>query len=166
MERTLVVGFGNSYRRDDGAGRAVVNLLRENLGRQPLADDDDGFDDLGHRVDAVVLHQLVPELAEDFKEYDQVIFVDAHTGNIEEPLYEKKLEAAYETPFVYHQTRPETILALAKQMHGKSPEGVLLSLRGYDFDFGQELSTETAALVPKAVSKILQWVEEDSPADA
>ena len=35
------------------------------------------------------------------------------------------------------------------------PRGVLLSVRGYDFDFGEELSEGTAALIPGAVDRIL-----------
>ena len=46
MNRTLVIGFGNVFRRDDGAGFAVLNAVRERLGRPLLGTDDDGFDDL------------------------------------------------------------------------------------------------------------------------
>jgi hydrogenase maturation protease len=158
--RTLVVGFGNAYRRDDGVARYVVNALLERLGRAPLGPLDDGFDDLGHRVDAVLLHQVVPELAETLEGYDRVIFVDAHVAdNIPEPLHEEHLESVYRTPFVYHQTHPSTVLALAQHMHGHTPEAVLLSLLGHDFDFGEGLSPETRALVPSAVDRILALAE-------
>jgi hydrogenase maturation protease len=153
--RTLVCGFGNPYRRDDGVGRAVVNALCERLGRLPLDALDDGLDDLGHAVDTAVLHQLTPELAETLADYDLVIFVDAHMGNVPEDIREERLEAAHRTPFVYHQTHPATVLALAQQMHGQAPAGILLSLRGHDFDFGEGLSPETAALVPRAVERII-----------
>ena len=156
---TLVAGFGNLYRQDDGVARVVVNALRERLGRAPLDEMDDGFGDLGHRLDTVVLHQLVPELAEDLKDYDLVIFVDAHVGSgIVEPIHEEHLDVVYRAPFVYHQTHPSTVLALTAQMYGKSPRAILLSLLGHDFDFGQGLSAETAALVEPAVGRILTLV--------
>ncbi|MGC9521370.1 MAG: hydrogenase maturation protease [Anaerolineae bacterium] len=162
--RTLVAGFGNLYRRDDGVARVVVNRLLEGLGREPLDSLDDGFENVGHQVDAVVLHQLVPELAEDLKDYDLVIFVDAHVGNgIMEPIHEEWIEVAYRTPFVYHQTHPSTILALAKQMHGAAPDAILLSLLGHDFDFGEGLSEPTAALVDPAVERILTLIRSSSP---
>ena len=61
----------------------------------------------------------------------------------------------YRTPFVSHQTHPSTVLALTKQMFGVVPEAILLSLIGHDFDFGEGLSQETAALVPQAVDRIV-----------
>jgi hydrogenase maturation protease len=153
---TLVAGFGNLYRQDDGVARFVVNALRERLGRLPLDEMDDGFDDLGHQIDTVVLHQLVPELAEDLKNYDLVIFVDAHVGSgMPESIHEEVLETTYRTPFVYHQTHPSTILALTLQMYDVAPRAMLISLLGHTFDFGQGLSEETAALVGPAVQRIL-----------
>jgi hydrogenase maturation protease len=141
VDRTLVLGFGNIYRRDDGVAYAVLNALRERLGRPPLGIDDDGFDDLGDRVDTVLLHQLVPELAEVAAPYEQLIFVDAHVSAIEEPVRQEE--------------HPCTLLALIEQMRGSAPRGVLISVRGHDFDFGEGLSEGTAALVPEAVERIL-----------
>jgi hypothetical protein len=37
---------------------------------------------------------------------------------------------------------------------------VLLSIRGYDFDFGEALSPQTAALVHESVDRILATVAE------
>lgn len=165
MKKTLVVGFGNLYRRDDGVGRVVINRLRQRLGREPLDPLDDGFDDLGHQVDTVVMHQLVPELAETLADYMLVIFVDAHVGStIPEPLHEERLEVVHKTPFVYHQTHPSTVLALTRQMYDRVPEAVLISLLGHDFDFGEGLSEETAALVEPAVARIMALAESSEEA--
>ena len=154
--KALILGFGNLYRRDDGVGRAVVNGVRERLGQAPLVGLDDGFDGLGQPVDAVVLHQLVPELAETVAEYDRVIFVDAHVADLPELLHEERIEPAHcPASFISHQTHPATMLELAEKMAGRAPEGLMLSLRGHDFDFGEGLSPETAALVPLAVERVL-----------
>ncbi len=155
MGRTLVAGFGNVYRRDDGVAWAVANALREQLGRPPLGLLDDGLDELGGQLDTVVLHQLVPELAETLAQYDLVVFVDAHVQDLAPPLREEPLTPAYRVPFVSHQTHPATVLALAARTVGRAPQGVLLSVRGHDFDFGTGLSPQTAELVPCAVARIL-----------
>ena len=159
MRRTLVAGFGNMYRRDDGAARAVIDSLRERLGRPRLEEEDDGFEDRGHAIDTVVLHQLVPELANDVAGYDLVIFVDAHVGSIPDALREEALDVCYKPATVSHQLHPCTVLALAGELHGQAPQGILLSLRGYDFDYGEGLSDETAAIVPGAVERILALAE-------
>jgi hydrogenase maturation protease len=159
MRRTLVAGFGNIYRRDDGAARAVVDVLRRRLGRPALTSEEDGFDDRGHEIDTVLLHQLVPELATDVADYDLVIFIDAHVGSLPEDLREEALEACYKPATVSHQLHPCTVLALAHELHQRAPQGVLLSLRGHDFDFGEGLSAETAAIVPGAVERILHLAQ-------
>ena len=153
-KRTLVAGFGNVFRRDDGVGPAVVNALRAHLGRAPFGPLDDGFDDLGYTVDTIILHQLVPELAETIKDYALVVFVDAHVGNLPDDIRVEALDVTYTQPFVSHQIHPSTVLALARQMYGYAPRAVLLSIRGYDFDFGEGLSAQTAALVMPAVAHI------------
>lgn len=159
MKRTLVLGFGNVYRRDDGVAYVVLNALRERLGRPVLEIDDDGFDDLGHAVDTVLLHQLVPELAETAVSYDQLVFVDAHVSEIEEPVRQEVLEACFRSATVSHQLHPCTLLALVEGLRGKAPRGVLISVRGYDFDFGEGLSKETAALVPEAIERIVAMID-------
>ncbi|MCL0078267.1 hydrogenase maturation protease [Dehalococcoidia bacterium] len=155
MKKTLVIGFGNVHRRDDGVGFVVINSVRERLGRPPLDAEDDGFDDLGHEIDTILLHQLVPDMAEMIAGYDLVIFVDAHVGIIPELLREEEVIARCETTIVPHQLHPRTVLALAHQLYGGQSRGVLLSIRGHDFDFGEGLSTQTAALVPSAVNRVL-----------
>ena len=154
MNRTLVIGFGNVFRRDDGAGYAVLNAVRARLGRPLLDTEDDGFDDRGHQMDTILLHQLVPELAEDIVPYDLVVFCDAHIGHVPELVYEEELDVCYKSATVTHTLHPCSVLALTQELHGRCPRGVLLSIRGYDFEFGEGLSDGTAALIPEAVDRI------------
>jgi Ni,Fe-hydrogenase maturation factor len=135
--------------------------VRRSLGQPALPLDEDGFDQLGHPVDSVVLHQLVPELAETLKDYDLVVFVDAHVGELPEPLREERLEACFRAPLVSHQVHPCTLLALVREMYGRDVSGILLSLLGRSFDYGEGLSSETAALVPPAVERIRALAEAD-----
>lgn len=159
MRRTLVVGFGNAYRRDDGVGRAVVNALRQALGQSALDPLDDGFDELGRDVDTVVAHQLVPEFAELLGPYALAIFVDARVGEGTDLLSEATIVPIPHSTSVSHHLHPGTLLDLARRIHGRAPEGILLSLLGHDFDFGETLSPETASQVPLAVARILTLVD-------
>jgi hydrogenase maturation protease len=159
LKRTLIIGFGNVYRRDDGVGYATLNAVRERLGRPPLGIDDDGFDDLGHEVDTLLLHQLVPELAEAVAAYDMVVFVDAHVGHVPDLIYEEELDVCYRPATVTHTLHPCSVLALCKELHDHAPQGILLSIRGYDYEFGEGLSDETASLVPRAADRVLCLVE-------
>lgn len=159
LRRTLIAAFGNPFRRDDGAGAAVANAALIQIGREPLSPLDDGLGSLGQQIDVIQLHQLVPELAETVADYDLLILIDAHVGLIEESIVEQRILPSFQPHLIAHQTRPSSVLALSHMMVGRAPEGVLLSLRGHDFGFGEGLSPKTAALVPQAVSRILQMIQ-------
>jgi len=162
MSRMLVVGFGNMYRRDDGVGYAVVNALHESLYGTPFDADDDGLDRLGRDVDLVVLHQLVPDLADIVADYDLVVFVDAHVEHLPEPIREENIRPLYRPGIVTHQLHPASLLALARDLYQREPRCVLLSIRGHDFDFGVGLADETASYVPRVVDRILQLAQADN----
>jgi Ni,Fe-hydrogenase maturation factor len=102
---------------------------------------------------------LVPELSETVAGYDLLVLVDAHLSAIEELVMEQRVDPSLQVPLVAHQTQPSSLLALSQQMHGRAPEAVLLSLRGHDFEFGEGLSAQTAALVPRALSRIMEMIQ-------
>jgi hydrogenase maturation protease len=158
--RTLVIGYGNPSRRDDGAGLAVVNGLRERLGRPPLLEGEDGYDQLGLPVDTLFLQQLMPELAETLAGYDRVWFIDAHVGVIPDLVRRVALHPGFDPASVTHHLKPESLLELAVRLHGHAPEGELYSVRGYDFNFGEGLSAETAAGATQLVVELWSRIQE------
>ncbi len=152
--RTLVIGYGNPSRQDDGVGLAVVNGLRSRAGRRLLEEGEDGFDDLGHALDTLFLQQLSPELAETLVEYDHVVLVDAHFGLYPELVHRVALDPHIEAAIVSHHFKPGTLLALARQLYGRAPTAELVSVRGFAFDFTSELSPETAEGVARVVESL------------
>jgi hydrogenase maturation protease len=157
--RTLVIGYGNPSRRDDGVGLAVVNGLRARLGRRPLVEGEDGYDELGSAVDTLFLQQLMPELAETLADYEHVWFVDAHVGVIPDLVRRVRLHPGFDPASVSHHLKPESLLALACQLYGRAPQAELYSIRGYDFNFGDELSPETAAGARQVVVELGSLIE-------
>jgi hydrogenase maturation protease len=154
MIRTLVIGYGNVDRADDGVAYHVVNALRQRLGQKPLADDDSGLQELGAQTDSILLAQLVPELIDTLADYDQIIFVDAHVREDVPELFCAPVSSEYVTsPFTHHIT-PGMLLALLHALHQRGPVGYLVSIRGRDFDFGRNLSPAVEQLVPVAVERI------------
>jgi hydrogenase maturation protease len=143
--RTLVIGYGNPSRRDDGVGLAVINRLRGRLGLPALDETADGFDDLGHPLDTLFLQQLNPELTETLAQYDHVCFVDARVGGASEQVVQRKpVEPNPDPALVSHHFRPGRLLAMAQALYGAAPTAELISIQGFDFDFGAELSPATA----------------------
>jgi len=161
MSRVIIIGYGNIDRGDDGAGCAVVNLLREKWGIAPLENFDTGMDDLGHEVDSVFVSQLVPEIMEILTIYEKIFFVDAHVGEETARMHCARVMPEYtHTIFTHHMT-PPVLLAFLKTLYGHEPEAYLVSVRGYDFDFKQSLSGRTQSLLNPAVNRILELLRTD-----
>ena len=160
MSGTLVIGFGNLDRADDGVAFYVVNALRRRLGQRPLLPDETGGDQLGTGQDFLFLGQLQPEWMETCASYDQVIFIDAHVHENAAELACVPVRPEFvPSPFTHHMT-PSTFLALTQTLYGRDPVGRLLSIRGHDFDFHRGLSPAAAAQMPAAVEMILCMLEE------
>jgi Ni,Fe-hydrogenase maturation factor len=120
----------------------------------------------GREVDFLFDLQLLPEMAELIGQYQRVCFVDAHTGQAAEDVHFSAVEPGFQTsPFTHHMT-PATLLLLVETLGKQAaagnqprvPEAILVSVRGYHFEFSQELSTETLPLVDRAVEYILDWL--------
>lgn len=156
--RTLIVGYGNPYRGDDGAAYHVLREIASRLGLAPLALEEDGLDALGKDVDLVSLPQLLPELAEILSGCDQVIFVDAHTGAYDEDLRCVTVEPKYAPSAFTHHMTPSTVLGLALAFSETVPTAHLISIRGHNFDLGVGLSEETARLTAKAIMRIMDMI--------
>jgi len=122
--RILVLGYGNPGRGDDGLGPAVAVAI----------------DQLGVRnVTAYDNYQLNIEDAMEVAEHDVVWFVDAaKTGP--SPYAVSALSPVGTVEFTSHIMRPQTVLAIAQQCYGKAPPAFLLGIRGYEFEFVEQLT--------------------------
>jgi hydrogenase maturation protease len=154
---TLIVGYGNLDRQDDGVSWHMMAELATRLGR-PIPDDTIGFQPDGSNPDFLFVLQLTPELAELITQYDRVCFLDAHTGNIEEDISFRTPEPGFQrSPFTHHMTA-ETLLGLSRALYGKEPTSILVSVRGHEFEFIQELSSKTSTLAHQAAKQIMAWI--------
>jgi len=154
MHRTLIIGFGNIDRADDGVAYEVINALRCIQGQEPLKEVETGLDELGGEMDSVFLSQLTPELMDMLVEYDRIIFVDAHVYEDADDLHCAAVLPEYaQSTFTHHMT-PAMLLALLKALYHCEPIGNIVSIRGHDFDFHRGLSPATKALVGKAAEYI------------
>jgi hydrogenase maturation protease len=124
LPRILVLGYGNPGRQDDGLGPAVAAEIGL-LGWPNIKTQDN--------------YQLNIEDVIDVAEHDIVWFVDASkTGTL--PYTVQDLSAVSTLDFTSHFVRPEFILAIAEQYFGRQPRAYLLAIRGYEFEFVEELT--------------------------
>ncbi|MFH1524555.1 MAG: hydrogenase maturation protease [Chloroflexota bacterium] len=158
MKRTLLIGYGNPDREDDGVAWHVLRALAVNLGLPAPDSYEDEFP-TSDRLDFTFSLQLTPEMAEEIAAYDRVCFVDAHTGNIPVPVQMLAINGEFQqSPFTHHLTA-QSLLSICQALYESTPEAVLLSIRGHQFGFERELSARTASLVPQAVGLIEEWLK-------
>ncbi len=157
--KTLMLGWGNPDREDDGVAWNVLAETARLAGGTPPATYEEPFVNEGE-LDFLFVLQLTPELAADIVAYDRLILVDAHTGDKQERVSFQKIEPMYQrSPFTHHLTA-ETLTALAAQLYQKKIPAVLISVLGRSFNFRQGLSPETAEDVPAAAKMALEWLRE------
>lgn len=159
-KRTLIIGYGNVDRQDDGVAWHVLSQLAAKLGcTDPSAIFEEGFSPSGCNLDFLYSLQLVPEMAETIANYDRVCFIDAHNGSLPEDLSLAPVVAEYRPSPLTHHVTPFTCVALSKELYGKAVEAIMVSIRAREFEFTQELSARTAALVTPAVESIIEWLD-------
>lgn len=141
MFEALVIGYGNTLRGDDGIGPEVAAAV------EALALPG---------VRAVFVTQLMPELAAEFAESRLVVFVDATVSG--EGVSVFPLSADADAPALSHAADPRALLALARAVYGRAPEGWLVTVTGEDFgvrDGLTELGRERARAAAVRVRQLL-----------
>ena len=158
MRKLLILGYGNPDREDDGVAWHILRALTINLGLSAPASYEDEFPE-STQIDFAFHLQLTPEMAEDIASYPYICFIDAHTGNIPEPIRVIDVESEFQnSPFTHHLT-PQSLISMCETIYKKRPDAALLSVLGHRFLFSRELSKETAKLVPQAVELIWDWMK-------
>ena len=136
--RVLVLGYGNPGRQDDGLGPALA-LAVEDLGWPGLT----AFDN----------YQLNIEDALEVACHDVVWFVDATKQGLA-PYAVHPIAPALTIDFTSHLMRPKTILAIARQYYDAAPQAFLLAIRGYEFEFIEQLTPLATANLHAAMEML------------
>ena len=149
--KTLVLGYGNSSRTDDGVGCYVVERLQE----LTLPN-----------VELLTSHQLEVDHAELITRFETVVFVDAAMPQSPLPIARTIIKPHFESHAVAHYLTPGDLLGLADMLFGRAPQAILFSIRGADFNFGTTLSsaTELAARdVVRQIQQLMPMLQEQEP---
>lgn len=139
----LILGYGNSLRSDDGAGRKVAQKIAQ---RQ------------WEGVRALSLHQLTPELAEELSQAGAAIFVDAIASDTGKVRVQSLKPGEIGVDFS-HFTDPPSLLALAQVLYGKTPPAWWVLVPAINFEIGETLSAVTEAGIVGAVAAIEQLIK-------
>ena len=139
---TLLLGWGNPGRCDDGLGPALISAVEARNPPRAHFDSD---------------YQLQVESAAEVARYERVVFVDADRAGCAPFSLCRIYPDARSMSFSTHSVRPEAVLALARDLFGAEPEAWMLGIQGYEFDsFGEGLSPGARANLNAAT----EFVEE------
>jgi hydrogenase maturation protease len=143
MPQTLIVGYGNPLRRDDGLGwQAAAALLYE----LPSAG-----------VEVMMRQQLTPELAETISHASAVFFIDASCEGAPGELSFKTVTPLQDVHFG-HEVSPASLLNLSLQLYSRCPRAFAVSLCGEAFGHGEGLSPKVLANLPHLVRLVAELV--------
>ncbi|MFJ5920710.1 hydrogenase maturation protease [Streptomyces ardesiacus] len=146
--RVVVIGVGNPFRRDDGAGLAVIRALRADPPRHALLAESDGEPgrmlDLWDRSDSVVVADAV----------------HAHPGC---PGRLHTLSAQRTTEFAKRPASSHALglgetFALASALDRMPREVTVHAVEGADFGLGRGLSAPVAAALPGLIARVLESI--------
>jgi hydrogenase maturation protease len=124
MTDLLVIGYGNTLRKDDGVGPAVAEAVAA-LGLTG--------------VEALSCPLLAPELADPISTARVVLFVDAAVDAPRE-VQRRSLAPAESSQVLAHAADPRTLLALSRDLFGHAPEAWWLTIPVEDLTIGEGFS--------------------------
>ncbi|PKP20899.1 MAG: hydrogenase maturation protease [Bacteroidetes bacterium HGW-Bacteroidetes-21] len=134
MKKTLIYGYGNPGRMDDGLGARFTELI------------DTWIEAQNHtNITTDCNYQLNIEDSALIADYDLVVFVDASIVAEVENFRLDKVEPNDATiEFTMHAVSTSYVVDLCRKIYGKTPEAYVLHIKAYEFDFKEELTPQAA----------------------
>ncbi len=145
--KRLVVGYGNTLRRDDGIGAVVAQCVESEAVKRlgPEAAD----------LHVITPFQLLPEHAEILAGADIAVFVDAAVGDT--PGEVRCLEPSAEPVATgLHGMGVTALSQLAATLYGGRSRIVVVAVTAETFEFGESLSPAVEAAVDDAVAAVFE----------
>ncbi|MBL6946600.1 MAG: hydrogenase maturation protease [Rhodospirillales bacterium] len=140
--RILVIGIGNRFRRDDGAGPVIADRLSE------------------HGIETVELGGDGTELMQAWENGDHVILIDAALSGAAPGTIHHFDPISTEVPsglFHYssHQFSVAEAIEMARVLGHLPPRMSVYGIEGKDFSYGEELSPEITGALDRVTELIL-----------
>jgi hydrogenase maturation protease len=144
---TLIIGYGNPLRGDDGAGPALAELVEELL-----------VVDGVRTTTCLVSMQLTPEMADDLSRFRRVVFVDASFEVQPGKASVTRIGPREQSSALGHLLSPEALLALSQEAFGICPEAWVAAVGVSSMELGETLSADVASAVERLAGHVRHWV--------
>ena len=137
--KIILIGFGNIYRKDDGLGLALIDRMPSDIQKLEVP-------------------EISIDLVETVKDFDIVVFVDAAVDG--ENFTFREITLKDSTFPLSHHMSCEELLVWTRALYKVKPKAYLLSIRGYDFDFGEEISEKAKKNLEEASAYLRTFINE------
>lgn len=157
----LVIGYGNTLRRDDGVGVRAAELM--------------AADPRFAGVEVRTAYQLTPELSLGLGTASLVVFVDADARGLPGAIDVRELSAGAgaaadmssppgperaDQGASSHHVGADEVLALARELTGASPRAVAVGIGVADLELGEGLSAPVESSLPRVVDAVARYIAE------
>ncbi|MEX1168960.1 MAG: hydrogenase maturation protease [Chloroflexota bacterium] len=149
---SLVVGYGNPLRSDDGIGWVIAGRV--------------AADPRFAGIEVLQRHQLTPELALDVSRADLVVLVDARSGPPAGTIAVERVDPAGGTGTTWsHHLGPPNLVALARELYGRAPEVHVIGVGVASLEVGERLSPAVERVVDDVMDVIARLVHRTAAAE-
>jgi hydrogenase maturation protease len=142
---TLVLGYGNPLRGDDGVGPHVAEIVES--WKIP-------------GVKAMACHQLTPELVKEIKRVKRVLFIDATMDQLSDGYTAYRAEPHKSRRSLGHHETPGNLLALARDLEQAEPDAWLVTISALALEHGEAISEIAEDNMKRALVWIRAWLAE------
>ncbi len=146
--KILVYGYGNPGRQDDALGIRLAENIEKWIADENIPGVDVDFN-----------YQLNIEDSERISPFDIVIFADASIEVIDDFIFTKVNADEATIEFTMHAVSPAFVLDLCKKLYGKTPETFLMHIKGYEWEFIEELTEEARLNLVKATDFVKEKIK-------
>ena len=145
----LIFTWGNPSRGDDAIGPRVYDLLQEKA-----------YDQVELQTD----FQLQVEHAVDLEGRERVLFVDASASG-QSPFEFYQLHPESDNSYTTHALSPSSLLSVYTKVNASMPPpAFMLSVRGYSFELGDDVSAKADENITQALTFIESLLKLDNTA--
>lgn len=125
----MIIGYGNPGRGDDGLGPAFMEIIENEVLQ------------FRNNITFEESFQLAPEDAYKLSACDIVYFVDADMSDSNNSFTLNEVQPRELPPYTSHAITSEYLLHLCAEIFGKRPAAYKLAIRGYNWEFGEDLTS-------------------------
>ena len=147
--KTLIYGYGNPGRQDDALGIRLAEKIEEWIQQENITNMEVDYN-----------YQLNIEDADRIAGFDLVIFADASIEEMNDFLFTEVNPSKATIEFTMHAVSPSFVIDLCKKLYGKCPKTFLLHVKGYEWEFVEELTENAMLNLAKATAFLKEKIRE------